>query len=294
MLVFTGAEEAIFALANVVVGPGDHAVVVWPAYQSLYEVARAAGAQVDLLRLRHEEGWRFDPDALRRALRPNTRFVVVELPAQPHGRAARARDVRGRRAHRRRRGSHAALRRGVSILGARPRDRLPAAADRSRRAVSLGVMSKSFGLAGLRIGWVATHDAALRERLAAFKDYLSMCNAGPSELLALIALRARERVLARTLGIVHDNLRLVDRFFEEWAGRFEWVRPRAGGVGFPRLRDGGDADAFAAALREEEGVLVLPGSVFDHDGGHFRLGFGQRGLPDALAGLGRYAERHFE
>jgi hypothetical protein len=105
-------------------------------------------------------------------------------------------------------------------------DHLPGAVGIYPSAVSLGVMSKSFGLAGLRIGWLALHDRALRRKIWSFKDYLTICNSGPSEILALMALRARKKILDRNRQIVGQNLVHLDRFFADWAGVFEWVRPR--------------------------------------------------------------------
>jgi aspartate/methionine/tyrosine aminotransferase len=151
-------------------------------------------------------------------------------------------------------------------------------------------MSKSFGLAGLRIGWVATRDHDLLARLALFKDYTTICSAAPSELLALIALRARDRVLARNQAIVTSNLPLLDAFFNRWAGIFEWIRPRGGTVAFPRLAADVPIDDFAADLVRETGVLLLPGTVFSDTGNHFRLGFGRSNLPAALARLDAYAQ----
>ena len=141
------------------------------------------------------------------------------------------------------------------------------------RGISLGVMSKSFAMAGLRIGWLATHDRDLLARVAAFKDYTTICSSAPSEILAIIGLRARDRVLARSRAIVAANLELLDAFFDDWADRFTWVRPRAGSIGFPRLTvPGVRIDDWAAELVEAEGVLLLPGSQFGHGGNHFRLG----------------------
>ena len=171
VLVFSGAEEAIFALANVAVGgrPGDRAAVVWPAYQSLYEVARSAGAEVDLLELRHGEGWALDMGALQGLVRPSTRLVVHNFPhnptgAQPdEGTFRRAVDLAGEA------GATVLSDEVYSFLEHDPADRLPAAADLHEGAVSLGVMSKSFGLAGLRIGWLATRDLDLLRRVAALR-----------------------------------------------------------------------------------------------------------------------------
>ncbi len=292
VLVFAGAEEAIFALANVAVGggPDDRAAVVWPAYQSLHEVARSAGAKIDPIKLRYEDGWALDPGALADLVGSSTNLVVLNFPhnptgAQPDGRTfRRAVDVAGKA------GATVLSDEVYRLLEHEPAERLPAAADLHERAVSLGVMSKSFGLAGLRIGWLATRDLDLLGRVAAFKDYTTICNSAPSEVLALIALRRREEVLARNLRIVLDNLPLADAFFEKWRGTFEWTRPRVGCIGFPRLMAGVPVEEFASGL-VEEGVMLLPGSVYGHPGNHFRLGFGRRNFPEALERLDGFAER---
>ena len=121
-------------------------------------------------------------------------------------------------------------------------------------------MSKSFAMAGLRIGWLASHDRDLLARCVAFKDYTTICSSAPSEILALIGLRARDRVLARSRGIVAANLERLDEFFDDWADRFTWVRPRGGSIGFPRLTvPGVRIDDWAAELVEAEGVLLAAG-----------------------------------
>jgi aspartate/methionine/tyrosine aminotransferase len=107
----------------------------------------------------------------------------------------------------------------------------------------------------------------------------------------LIAPRRRGEVLARNLRIVLDNLPLADAFFEKWRGTFEWARPRVGCIGFPRLMAGVPVEEFASGLVEEEGVMLLPGSVYEHPGNHFRLGFGRRNFPEALERLDSFAER---
>ncbi|MCC6628924.1 MAG: aminotransferase class I/II-fold pyridoxal phosphate-dependent enzyme [Chloroflexi bacterium] len=227
ILTFAGAEEAIFVALNVLLGPGDHAIVTWPGYQSLATLAEATGATVTRWPLVEEDGWALDLTALRRALRPNTRVIIVNVPHNPTGAlpdpatwaalVALARDA----------GAilfSDEVYRGLEQSGV---EQLAAAVDCSPGAVSLGVMSKAFGLAGLRIGWLASHDAALLARAASYKDYLSICNSGPSEILAIIALRARTAVLTRGLGLIEANLQQLDRFFADWADVMTWVRPQA-------------------------------------------------------------------
>jgi aspartate/methionine/tyrosine aminotransferase len=288
VLLCSGAQEAIFVVLGAMLSPGDHAVVVWPSYQSLHEVARAAGAEVTLLPLEHEQGWALDLDRLRAALRPATRAVVVNFPHSPTGALPTRSTLDALVELAEERGAWLVSDEVYRLLELDPAERWPAAVDRSRRALSIGVMTKAFGLGGLRIGWVACHDRELLGRFAARKDYTTICNSAPSEILALIGLRAADRLLARSMGIVRSNLRQLDSFFAEQSGWIEWVRPRASTVGFPRLRGDLDADAFTAALVKAERVLLLPGSVFGHPGNHVRLGFGRRDLPAALAALTRF------
>ncbi|HEY7132796.1 MAG TPA: aminotransferase class I/II-fold pyridoxal phosphate-dependent enzyme [Candidatus Limnocylindrales bacterium] len=292
VLVFAGAEEAIFCISNVLLGPGDHAVVTWPGYQSLYEVGRATGAGVALHVLHEDDGWRLDPERLIAALRPNTRLVVVNAPHNPTGMLPSHADWARLTGELARRGIHLLADEVYRFLEVDEADRLKAGADAFGRGVSLGVMSKSFAMAGLRIGWLATRDRELLARCAAFKDYTTICSAAPSEILALIGLRARTEVLARSRRIVGTNLPLLDRFFADHEDRWSWVRPRGGSIGFARLLDDEPAEAFAARLVEEDGVLLLPGSVIGHDGNHVRIGFGREDLPEALAGLERFLARH--
>jgi len=292
VLVFAGAEEAIFCLVNVMLEPGDHAIVTWPGYQSLHEVARATGADVTLHELREADGWALDVDRLASSFRPATRLVVVNAPHNPTGMLPSHPEWRALTELCAEAGVHLLSDEVYRFLELDPDDRLVAGADALERGVSLGVLSKSFAMAGLRIGWLATRDRALLARAAAFKDYTTICSSAPAEILGIVALRASDVVLARSRAIVAANLPLLDRFFAERAGTFSWVRPRGGSIGFPRLTAPGVAiDDFAAELVEAEGVLLLPGSRFGYPGEHFRIGFGRTDLPEALDRLEAFADR---
>lgn len=292
VLTFAGAEEAIFCLMNVVAGAGDHVIVTWPGYQSLYEVARAAGADVTLHELHETHDWAIDLDALRAQLTPATRLIVVNLPHNPTGMLADRATFEALVSVADEAGAHLLVDEVYRGLEVDAGDRLPTGADSTPRGISLGVMSKSFAMPGLRIGWIATHDRDLLDGLARFKDYTTICSSSPSEILAIIGLRSRDRVLARSRSIVAANLERLDAFFEEWADRFSWVRPRGGSIGYPRLTvPGVPIDDWASALVEAEGVLLLPGSQLGDPGNHFRLGFGRADLPVALDRLEDYARR---
>jgi aspartate/methionine/tyrosine aminotransferase len=290
VLVFSGAEEAIFCLLNVLLGPGDHAIVAWPGYQSLHEVARAAGAEVTLHELREADGWALDVERLVAEFRPSTRAVVVNAPHNPTGMLPTAAEWSAL--------GEACAAAGVRLVADEVyrflehdgRAPLRAGTELDATFVSIGVLSKSFALAGLRIGWLASRDRNLLARCAAFKDYTTICAAAPSEILGIIALRARETVLARSRAIVGTNLALLDAFLAKRPAFATWVRPAAGSVGFPRLGAGLDADRLAADLVEAQGVLLLPGSTFGHSGNHVRVGFGRADFPVALERLAAFLD----
>lgn len=288
ILVHSGAEEAIFNFMNVTLSPGDHVIVQSPCYQSLLEVAAALGCQVTRWPMQPGNNWEPDLDFLRDNIRPATRLVVVNSPHNPTGYLMSAKTqadlidiVR----------QHGLLLFSDEVyrgLEYDPDDRLPAAAELYENAVSLGVMSKTYGLAGLRIGWLATQNVALYRQLAAFKDYTSICNSAPSEFFATLALRHRAQIVQRNLEIILFNLGLLNEFFATRQDSFEWLPPRAGCIAFPRLKLPRPVETFCADLVERQGVLLAPGSMFDFDGNHFRIGFGRKNMPEALARLAQY------
>ncbi len=280
-VIVSNPVEAIFLFAHAVLQPGDHVIVVWPAYQALYEAARSAKAEVTLLPLSPDTGWRLDVSAIRAAIRPNTRAIVVNSPHNPSGATIDAATFQTIVELARQAGAWLFSDEMYRFLEFNPADRLPAGADAYERGISLCGMSKSFAMGGARIGWLATRDRELLGRVGRLKDYTSICCSAPSEVLAFIALRARERVLARSWAIVQANLVWLDRFFADWREHLTWVRPSGGSISFPLLRPDWSMDYFARDLLEL-GVLVVPGAIFEFPGNHFRLGFGRPNLPEAL------------
>jgi aspartate/methionine/tyrosine aminotransferase len=290
VLVFSGAEEAIFVFMNAVLAAGDGIVVHFPCYQSLASVAEAAGCRVARWPAVAERGWALDPGDLAALAGTGTRAVAVNFPHNPTGYlpererfAAIAEIARGR-------GLILFSDEVYRFLEYDPADRLPAACELYEKGVSLGVMSKSFGLAGLRLGWVACRDRGILRAMAGLKDYTTICAAAPSEFLAGVALRRREAVLERCLGIVRANLELIDRFLARHSGRFCWVRPQAGPVAFPALRSAVSSDEFCSRLLREQGVLLAPGRLFQGDPASFRVGFGRADFAEGLAELDRFLE----
>jgi aspartate/methionine/tyrosine aminotransferase len=289
VLVHAGAEEAIFNFMNVALGPGDHIVVHAPCYQSLGEVARSIGAEVSEWRGDSGRAWELDLDDLESLLTARTRVVVVNFPHNPTGFLPTPEFIHELSALSNRYGLiifSDEVYRGLELDRS---DRLPAFADVNERAVSLGVMSKTYGLAGLRIGWLATRDDDLFRELAEFKDYTTICNSAPSEFLATLALRNAGAIVERNLRIIRDNLDRLDHFFGSHGELFDWYRPRAGSIAFPTLLRG-TVDEFCADLVEKAGVLLLPGTLYGDGFNSFRIGFGRKNLPEALEKLEEYLQ----
>lgn len=284
VLVHAGAQEAIFVFMHAVLEQGDHIIVHSPGYQSLAEIARSIGCDVSPWMAREENGWALDLDELRHLMRTNTKAIVVNTPHNPTGYLMPRADFE---ALHRFVQEHNLLLFSDEVYRESEYDpslRLPAACDLGPHAVLLGVTSKTYGLAGLRIGWVATQNQDVVQRMAALKDYTTICNSAPSEFLAELALRHREKLIERNLGIIRANLAIIDDLFARRADLFRWVRPQAGSMGFPRLVKG-DVEDFCDRLVREAGVLLLPGSVYDDRHNHFRLGLGRKNLPEAVARL---------
>ena len=295
ILCFAGAAEAIYASMRVLLGPNDHAIVVTPNYQAAETVPLSICA-VTGVPLDPVDNWSLDPDRVQAAIRPETRLVSINFPHNPTGKILERDRFDALVALCRRHGLWLFSDEVYRPLGPEGTLHLPQAADAYERGLSLGVMSKAYGLPGLRIGWIACADRAVLARLERYKHYLSICNAAPSERLAVIALKARHAILARNRSLVTGNLALLDAFFADHADLFDWTRPDGGCVAYPRYGGADGVEAFASSLVEEAGVLVLPSSIYRSELGEtasdrFRIGFGRSDLDDGLAALRAHLAR---
>ena len=284
--VLTGApEELIFLAMNCLLEPGDHVIATFPAYQSLHQIAESMGCEVTRWQPDEGRGWLFDPEFVRANVHPRTKLIVANFPHNPTG-ALPSRAVFDEVvsiAHER--GIHLFSDEMYRRLELDPGQRLPAGCEVYDKALSLSGMSKVFGLAGTRIGWLVTHDSALLARIAALKDYTTICSSAPSEILALMGLRARDRIVTRHVERIRHNLAELGQFLERRADLFACVPPRAGTICLPRLLGEVSADLFCRRAVEEAGVMIVPSSVFGWGDRHVRIGLGRAGLPEVLAKL---------
>jgi aspartate/methionine/tyrosine aminotransferase len=292
ILVHTGAEEAIFILMQTNLHKGDHVIVHYPCYQSLAEIARSIGCEVTLWEALPENGWSLDVDFIEANVRPNTRLVIINCPHNPTGYLMTRADYEHLMSLSVQYGFTLISDEVYRFLEYDAKDRLPAVCEIDDRGVSLGVMSKSFGLAGLRIGWIATRNQKLLDAQAAYKDYTTICNSAPSEYLALLGLKHKGPLIERNLNIIRKNLAALEGFFKRHATLFEWQSPKAGPIAFPRWKPG-DVDRFCRDVRQEAGVLLLPGTLYDPDSSHFRIGFGRADMPTGLEKLEAFIQNSF-
>lgn len=287
VLCFAGAQDAMVCVAQALLSARDHAIVVVPCYPPS-ESAVTLAAPCSGVALDAAHGWRLDLDRVAAAIRPNTRLVVTNFPNNPTGALIARHDFDALIALCRRHGLWLVNDEVYRLIDREPAARLPQVADVYERGVSINGLSKSFGLPGLRVGWVACRDHAALERMAMARNVLSGGLAVSSEVLAHIALRAQDRILTRNRAIAEANLRLLRPFMARHADWFGWEEPSGGVTAFPRYRGVGSARDFAAALVQEAGVLVLPGCIWHSASAavpadRIRVGFGKQGMPTALA-----------
>ena len=296
VLCFAGASEGIFAANNVILEKDSHAIVVTPNYQS-HETLPVAICEVAGVPLDPDDNWSLDIDRVAAAIRPNTRLVTINFPHNPTGAILPLDRYMALVELCRKHGIYILHDEIFNGLGETGAQHLPFIADVYERGLSLNVMSKSFGLPGLRIGWIACQDAQIISKMERLKHYLSICNSGPSERLAMIALSNKDRILARNCAIVDENLPKWDAFFARYPDLFDWRRPDGSCMAFPRYKGADGVEAFCTALVEESGVLFLPSTIYSSDLGptptdRLRLGFGRANLDEGLAALDAHLSRN--
>ena len=295
ILCFAGASEGIFAANTVLLDKDSHAIIVTPNYQS-HETLPLAICEATGIPLDPDDGWSLDIDRVVEAVRPNTKLVTINFPHNPTGTILPLDRYHALIELCRKHGIYILHDEIFHGLGPTGTAHLPFVADVYERGLSLNVMSKSYGLPGLRIGWIACADSQVISRMERMKHYLSICNSGPSERLAKIALLNRDKLLSRNCSIIDENLPKWEAFFERYPDLFEWRRPDGSCMAFPRYKGSEGVEQFTRSLVEEDGVLLLPSTIYKSDLGatpadRFRLGFGRKGLDEGLAVLDAYIMR---
>jgi len=290
ILCFAGAEDGIFCALHTICEPGDHVIVFTPCYQSLKEIPRLKGAHVTEIELSEANQWSIDLGMLKRSIKSNTKCIIINFPHNPTGQIITTQQLQELVSLCQASGIWLFSDEVYRLLGSPLNGFADPAAVVYPKALSLGVMSKAFGMPGLRVGWIACQDTQMLKKIEYMKHYTSICNSAPSEVISLIALKNQDAILARNNKIVAENLALLDQFIDDHQALFGWVRPQGGCVGFVNYKAKEPIEKFAKRLVKEKGVLLMPASVYDFKSNHFRIGFGRKNMPQALERLTEYLQ----
>jgi aspartate/methionine/tyrosine aminotransferase len=276
-------EEAIFVAMHALLSPGDHVIGLAPAYQSLLDVPAMIGCDVSKWWLTpQDDAWTVDMELLATLCRPTTKALVINFPHNPTG-------------------FHPSRATFDEILDfARQKNlwvfsdeiyrfaeldsdvRLPAVCDVYERGITFGGLSKTFGLPGLRVGWIVSHQVEFLRDCVEWRDYTTICNSAPSEILAIAALRAKQHILDRQVGLLIQNYKRAQAFFSEFPDLFFWRPPTAGPVCIAEWRGPCSSSELFGRLLERN-ILMAPGELFGCGKNDFRVGLGRRSFPDTLA-----------
>ncbi len=281
--------ELNFAAMNVLLQSGDHVISVSPCYQSLTEVVTAIGCELSHWRP-DPSNWEFDVAELASLVRPDTRLIIINFPHNPTGSyltAAQLNEVIeiARKAdcpifsdemyHK-------------LVVGNTPE--LAPVSDLYEKGISLWGTSKTFGLAGLRTGWLVSQDLGLLKKVLAFKDYLSICSSAPSEVLSRIALNHLDAFLQPNRSKIQKNIALFSAFAEKQTLIKSFVPPRAGSAAFVELNIEEPSLGWSDNLVTNTGIMTVPAEMFGYSGRYIRVGFGRRNFEDILKRLEDYIE----
>lgn len=288
IIVFSGAEEGIFVFMNVFLNKGDHIIVQFPAYQSLFEVANALNIEVTKWKMIENDNWGLDLDLLEGSIKSNTKCIVLNFPHNPTGFLPDKEEYMKLLEIARKRDIFIFSDEVYRYLEFDEKDRLSGMCELYENSISLGVMSKTFGLAGLRIGWIATKDQELLEELVSFKNYTTICNSALSEFFSIIALRNKQDLINRNLNIIEKNLEHLDLFFKKFEDILIWSKPKAGSIAFPKLTLELNIEDVCIDLIRKKNTLLMPATMYDYDNKHFRIGFGRKNMPIALSKFEEY------
>lgn len=294
-VIVAAPEELIFIAMNTLIKPGDHIIVLSPTYQSLYSIASDLGCELSLweLEIRNQE-WYLDIGRLEELIRTNTKMIVVNFPNNPTGYLPSLADFEEIISIAQKFGLILFSDEMYRLLEYYPASRLPSASQLYSKAVSLSGLSKSFALPGLRIGWLATQHKQWIDSFLQFKDFTTICNSAPSEILAIIALENKEAIVERNLAIVKGNLSAARDFFRKYNQWFVWVEPKAGSICFPRWLGKQPIEEFCDELVSEHGLMIVPGNMFDTPMQHFRIGLGRKNFVQGLELFGKVMNLYTE
>jgi aspartate/methionine/tyrosine aminotransferase len=295
IVVLAGGQVALQTAAIALLDNDSHSIVFTPGYQSVQVAPRHAGSQVTTILLRPEDNWQINPEKVEAAIHASTKYIVINEPYNPAGTLM----------------SHQLQERLVEIAKSNDlyllsdeayrflehdaNDRLLPIADLYNKGMSVCTLSKPWGGCGITVGWIALQDLDIRQKLIDTQYFGTTCPSRASEIQAIMTLRASDIILKKNLGIIGDNLAMLDEFFERYGNLFEWVRPRAGTVAFVKFKGPLTSEELGEQLAKSR-ISIKPAYVFTEDvkrySDYFRIGFGEKNMPEALNAFIDFVEDH--
>jgi aspartate/methionine/tyrosine aminotransferase len=283
----TGAAEALLAVMWLAAEPGANVVLPFPGFATFSALPQSLGLETRFYRVSRENGFRIDPDEIKRLTDSKTKLILINSPHHPTG--ATISDDEMEALH------DFAAKRGIQLVNDEVyhpiyHGKQMKSAARLSHATVIGDLSKAFSIPGVRTGWIIEHDAQRRRQYWTARAYFSVSNTTTGEILSEIAIRKREIVLGKTQAVSTRNLKLLDRFMAEHRDVLGWIPPQGGMTAFPWLLSGENDRPFCQAAAEQ-GILLVPGDCFDTPS-HFRLGLAAAGdnFPKALDRFGTFVK----
>lgn len=294
VLITTGAIEADYHIINSLVNKGDTVIVQFPTYQALYSTAEARGAKVKYWQMKPENGYELDIDKLKELIDEKTKLVVLNIPNNPTGAVISEVQLKTIMKWAEEQDFYVLCDEVYHelelIKGVVP----PYGRSLSKKAVSVGSMSKAYGLSGLRLGWIVGPKEIVQKCWEG-KDYTTISNTPLSDFLATFALINREKIMQRNLAIARKNFKTLLMWFKKHEYFFDYIMPKVGVLCFPKLKNIPlSSEELCKRVFNEKKLLLVPGECFDMPG-HLRIGFGgdSESFSTCLSIFSDYINRNF-
>ena len=288
-VVVASPGELNFISMNVLLNPGDHVITISPCYQSLSEVVKSIGCHLSYWKP-NPDNWEFNTRDLEVLFKDNTRLIIINFPHNPTGSYITKDQLNEIVEIARRNNVYIFSDEMYYKLIYGDTRELPPISDIYEKGISLWGTSKTFGMAGLRTGWLVSQDTRFINEVVSFKDYLSICNSATSEVLSIIALNNIDCFLNPNIQKIDKNIRLFQEFSNRNTLVDSFIPPKAGSVAFVKLQIEKSALQFSNELIEKTGIMTVPSEMFDYPGKYIRVGFGRENLPDTLHKLQDYGK----
>ena len=282
--------ELNYITMRVLLEKQDHVVAVSPAYQSLHEVVHSIGCEISYWT--PNENWAFDPSQLEHLVRKNTKLIIINFPHNPTGSYLTLSELNQIVSIAKKNDCYIFSDEMYHKLLAKSEKELPPISDLYSKGISLWGTSKSFGLAGLRTGWLVCNDLDFIHRVICYKDYLSICSSAPSEILSIIALNHIDDFLQPNIKKIQQNIKLFAEFAQTQDVISSFIPPKSGSTAFVKLNINCSSLEFSNYLVEKAGIMTIPAEMFDHPGKFIRVGFGRESLPKILPIMQGFLEQN--